>query len=84
MIPRRATKGGEYGERSALVAFLFNKSRRFHNGYDAGRLEIKDKGTRYLEVVQANYLGGDYLLGFKFGTDARKYGIKKAIRKAKA
>ncbi|TAP26844.1 hypothetical protein [Arthrobacter sp. S41] len=75
---------GKYGERTALVAFLFNKSAKFHRGFEAGRTVHRDKLTRNLERIQANYLGGDYLLGFKFGKDVHKHGIKDAIRKAKA
>lgn len=75
---------GYYGERTMLVAFLFNKPRQFHQGFEAGRTAHRDKLARNLERIQANYLGGDYLLGFKFGKDVHKHGIKKAIRKAKA
>lgn len=75
---------GYYGERTALSAFLFDKSRQFHRGLEAGRTVHRTKLARNLERIQANYLGGDYLLGFKFGKDVRKHGIKKAIRKARA
>lgn len=74
---------GQYGERTMLAVFLFSKSHKFHKGYLAGREEVKDKTLRNLARVAANYQGGDYLLGYRFGADVRKYGIKKAIRKAK-
>lgn len=75
---------GYYGERTMLVVFLFNKSAKFHRGFEAGRVAYREKLTRNLERIQANYLGGDYLHGYKFGVDVRKHGIKKAIRKARA
>jgi len=82
MTPKQVD--GEYGERTALAVFLFDKSRQFHRGFEAGHTVHREKLTRNLERIQANYLGGDYLLGFKFGVDVRKQGIKKAIRKARA
>ena len=75
---------GYYGERTALFAFLFNKSAAFHRGLEAGRTVHREKLTRNLERIQANYLGGDYLLGYRFGLEVRKHGIKKALRKVKA
>lgn len=74
---------GQYGERTMLAAFLFSKSHKFHKGYLAGKFDTEDKVTRNLARVRANYLGGDYLLGYRFGADVRKHGIKKAIKKAK-
>ncbi|MGP5389859.1 hypothetical protein [Glutamicibacter arilaitensis] len=74
---------GQYGERTMLVVFLFNKSAEFHRGFEAGRTVHRDKLTRTLSKHAAEYNGGDYLLGYRFGADVRKRGIKKAIKKAK-
>lgn len=83
MTPQQPAHDGEYGERTALAAFLFNKSARFHRGFEAGRAFHRDKLSRTLEKHAAQHHGGDYLLGYRFGIDVRKHGIKKAIRKAR-